>query len=354
MKGKIFSFKFVILAIILFACLFIFSTTSFALIPGDFGSAGGGPPDGVVDFEDLMIFAMAYGSTPIDANWNEVCDIASLSGVLEPDGVINFEDLMIFAIHYGEECPTVTISVADEVFINGKTYVRSGSNSIVITFSSPVENPVVKVGTTIIVVFPSVDKKDWIGIGTFTGSCDPVLIEVSGVCGDFCDVKSVTVDSGNPYAELKVTADECTITGYSLTIDTFNGCCGDDCSGFADWAVEIWDETPWGDYCAPSPFVEPIACGCGASCPIEFTTNCIDFFDKDYWVTITLLDIVGNVTSYYGKLIVDLAGGGLVSLVEQYCNPSSLNCVCSTEDPDLADLVIGDCDGTPADECWVE
>jgi hypothetical protein len=75
-------------------CLFLFSTPSLALIPGDFGSAGGGPPDGVVDFEDLMIFAMAYGSTPSDANWNVLCDIY-------PDDKIDFEDLMIFAMNYG-------------------------------------------------------------------------------------------------------------------------------------------------------------------------------------------------------------------------------------------------------------
>ena len=87
--------KYLLLNIILFVFLFLFSAPSLALIPGDFGSAGGGPPDGVVDFEDLMIFAMAYGSTPIDANWNEVCDIY-------PDDVIDFEDLMIFAMHYGE------------------------------------------------------------------------------------------------------------------------------------------------------------------------------------------------------------------------------------------------------------
>jgi hypothetical protein len=81
-------------------CLFLFSTPSLALIPGDFGSAGGGPPDGVVDFEDLMIFAMAYGSTPSDPNWNLLCDIAG-QGSTTPDGVIDFEDLMIFAMNYG-------------------------------------------------------------------------------------------------------------------------------------------------------------------------------------------------------------------------------------------------------------
>jgi len=87
--------------IILFIFLILFSTPSLALIPGDFGSAGGGPPDGVVDFEDLMIFAMTYGSTEGDANWNEVCDIAS-QGSTTPDGVVDFEDLMLFAMHYGE------------------------------------------------------------------------------------------------------------------------------------------------------------------------------------------------------------------------------------------------------------
>jgi len=88
--------KYILLSLILFVFLILFSFPSLALIPGDFGSTGGGPPDGVVDFEDLMIFAMAYGSTPPDANWNPLCDIY-------PDDKIDFEDLMIFAMHYGED-----------------------------------------------------------------------------------------------------------------------------------------------------------------------------------------------------------------------------------------------------------
>jgi hypothetical protein len=88
--------KYLLLTIILFTCLFLFSTPSLALIPGDFNG------DGQVQFEDLMIFALAYGSTPAAANWNPVCDIASAGGVLSPDGVIDFEDLMVFALHYGE------------------------------------------------------------------------------------------------------------------------------------------------------------------------------------------------------------------------------------------------------------
>ena len=88
--------KYLLLTMILFVFFFLFFATSLALIPGDFGSAGGGPPDGVVDFEDLMIFAMAYGSTPSDTNWNPLCDIY-------PDDKIDFEDLMIFAMNYGKK-----------------------------------------------------------------------------------------------------------------------------------------------------------------------------------------------------------------------------------------------------------
>ena len=54
-------------------------------------------PDCVVNFEDLMIFAMAYGSCTGNANWNPICDIY-------PDDCIDFEDLMLFAMHYGEGC----------------------------------------------------------------------------------------------------------------------------------------------------------------------------------------------------------------------------------------------------------
>ena len=101
-RGKNMKQKYLLLSMTLFVFLILFSTTSLALIPGDFGSANNGPPDGCVDFEDLMIFAMAYGSTPSDPHWNPVCDIAGPGGSLIPDGVIDFEDLMIFAMHYGE------------------------------------------------------------------------------------------------------------------------------------------------------------------------------------------------------------------------------------------------------------
>jgi len=75
--------------IILFISLVLFSFPSLALIPGDFNE------DGCVEFEDLMIFALAYGTCEGDDNWDLRCDIYS-------DGCIEFEDLMLFAMHYGE------------------------------------------------------------------------------------------------------------------------------------------------------------------------------------------------------------------------------------------------------------
>ena len=72
------------------------SGCSITYCPGDFDG------DNVIGFEDLMIFAMAYGSCEGDTNWNPVCDLNS-------DGCIEFEDLMIFAMHYGEECDGCTL-----------------------------------------------------------------------------------------------------------------------------------------------------------------------------------------------------------------------------------------------------
>ena len=84
-----------ILILFLFLSLLLFSFTSLAQIPGDFNE------DGKVDFDDLMIFALAYGSTPSSSNWDARCD-------LHPDNHINFEDLMIFAMNYGKTEQEIT------------------------------------------------------------------------------------------------------------------------------------------------------------------------------------------------------------------------------------------------------
>ena len=89
MKEKYLPCKYLLVIIILFTCLFIFFTSSFALIPGDFNG------DGQVGFPDLIILALAYNTTPSDPKWNPVCDLNS-------DDAIGFPDLIILAMHYGE------------------------------------------------------------------------------------------------------------------------------------------------------------------------------------------------------------------------------------------------------------
>jgi hypothetical protein len=230
----------------------------------------------------------------------------------------------------------------------------------------------VKVGTTDVPVF-TVDNLVFKGTHLFFGPCDAVQITVSGACEDICAAKSVVVDSGNPYAELEASVAPCDCeTGYALTIasdwsDTTDcisdsGCCGDDCSGFASWNVKIYDEYPWDDCCAEDPCVEPNAEEDGTACPISITKECIgdvftpdgweDFFDQHFWVIATLTDNVGNEIKYYGEVITDPVADTLVSFVELYVDPTSLDCTCYAEDVDAADLVIGDCDGTPATECY--
>jgi len=76
--------------------VFLLAFSSFATcnLSGDFvGPMGDPTPDGKVDFNDLMVFATAYGSEKGDANWN-------------PDGKVNFDDLMVFATNYGKVCLT--------------------------------------------------------------------------------------------------------------------------------------------------------------------------------------------------------------------------------------------------------
>jgi len=51
--------------------------------------------DGKVDYKDLLILAIAFGSTPTKPNWNWFADI-------NDDGYVNYRDLLRLAVHYGE------------------------------------------------------------------------------------------------------------------------------------------------------------------------------------------------------------------------------------------------------------
>jgi hypothetical protein len=62
--------------------------------------------DGIVDIVDLAAFSIAFGEGDGDAGWNNEVDFGptddwSRFGIPLPDDVVDFEDLMIFAMNYG-------------------------------------------------------------------------------------------------------------------------------------------------------------------------------------------------------------------------------------------------------------
>jgi hypothetical protein len=80
--------------------------TSYRL--ADVGEVGvPGVYDGLIDgSNDLPVFSLAFGATPVDPGWNPECDFApthdgTTAGIPLPDDVINFEDLIVFALQFG-------------------------------------------------------------------------------------------------------------------------------------------------------------------------------------------------------------------------------------------------------------
>ncbi|MGD1047645.1 MAG: LamG-like jellyroll fold domain-containing protein [Candidatus Krumholzibacteriaceae bacterium] len=66
--------------------------------------------NGSVDFDDAVPFSNVFGTSTGGPGWNALCDFGpsengSRFGVPMPDGVIDFEDLMLLAMNYGSVLP---------------------------------------------------------------------------------------------------------------------------------------------------------------------------------------------------------------------------------------------------------
>jgi hypothetical protein len=343
--------KYLLSTMILLVFLTLFTATSLALIPGDFGSAGGGPPDGCVDFEDLVIFTMAYSSTLSDSNWNPSCDIAGPGGTLTPDGVIDFEDLMVFAMNYGEEetiVPDYTqgLSWAGAVEFDGEPYLKGGETyDFVLAFGYVITDPELRYikikdysnPTTPGIIFYEfmtladlTTTDNMVFAGTFTPPsicdsgisgirygiwengeyCTTAYVEVYGLGANCCAPcrYKFNVDATLPKSEIKITVDDCCGGAFlefdSMPITCDGYCCGDECTELVGWVINIFDTMPV--YYCGELVTSPIT-GCqfeGSDCPVEVhmpTSGCSEccLDTGDYWVITTLEDSVGNTGNYY-------------------------------------------------------
>jgi len=364
--------KYLLFSIILSVFLILFFTTSLALIPGDFGSSNNGPSDGVVDFEDLMIFAMAYGSTLSDSNWNPICDIAGPDGKLTPDGVIDFEDLMVFAMHYGEEetiVPDYTkgLSWAGAVEFDGELYLKGGETyEFVLAFdymitdperryvmikdySNPATPGIIFSEFMTLADLTTTDNKVFFGEFTPPSICDngrseartainesgeystAAYVEVYGLNANYGAPSryKFNVDATLPKAEIKITTEDCCGWAFlefnTIPITCDDYCCGDECTELVRWAIEIFDTMPV--YSCGELITSPIT-GCqfeGSDCLIEVHMStfgcsecCLD--TGDYWIITTLEDRVGNLGYYYVKTTLTGSTGAwdLINTLEYY------------------------------------
>jgi hypothetical protein len=224
-----------------------------------------------------------------------------------------------------EICPAV--AVTSQVAIGGKTYIQGGKQTITVTFAVPTEPVSVYVGLDLkdsynpftdpgieVVMYANADKTVYTGTTDFAEGverdCDEAYIYVV-TCDSCAPCKyPYIVDTVAPLARVEICIADCDCEGCELSFTstkTTDPCdpdvldCGDDCSGFASWSIDIYDADPFDDCCLV-PCETPIASDSGV-CPIDFTTACLGAPTvEELWVVVTLVDNVGNSTKMEAKI----------------------------------------------------
>jgi len=267
----------------------------------------------------------------------------------------------------------VKVEFSKEYRDGDRIYVKGGDNTITVTFPAPVTGMVqvdlsdctgnyAKGGTYL---FPNTDRTVWTGSVSFVcgymppytpcdTSCHPVdkpccattVTIISGACeADTCIAFPVIVDCDKPFAELEIAPKDCCCSECAVTIKSVADpeeeecgvcppslvpCCGDDCSGLANWKVDVYrikkkaygsvcglygllDKVAFADCCEVSPCVKLVTSCEGVDCPIECTLDCLElevypdgnYYDEYYYFAIvTLKDNVGNTRNYYAAMVL--------------------------------------------------
>ncbi|HAJ32088.1 MAG TPA: hypothetical protein DCK79_01755 [Candidatus Atribacteria bacterium] len=234
-----------------------------------------------------------------------------------------------------EICPTV--AVTSQVAVGGKTYIKAGTQTITVTFAVPTEPVSVFVGGAIRGNPEGVpdDAKEVVmytadGGLTYTGTfkfgqgytagetqvafadCneDYIYVLTCDACAP-CKYPYIVDDEG-PETEIEITSKACVCEGCDLIFKTPTQtevcgetpeCCGDYCSGFASYTIDLYLEDPFDD-CCDVPCVTPAySCTPGVACPVDCTLSCLPA--DTYYVVVTLLDAVGNKTRYYAIVVLN-------------------------------------------------
>jgi len=241
-------------------------------------------------------------------------------------------------------CPTISIAGSYYDAVTGKTFIKgktSGVYTVTVVYAQPTEGVELKytAGGTTSYVMPYYVSADGL---TYTAEisatalaeldCASFMVIASDCYGECTCVQTFTIDKNAPQAKIKVTVPACVCEDCSLTfasdwitagtcVDT-TGCCGDDCSGFASWSIDIYNQDPY-DSCCTIPCVTPVDTCSGAACPIDCATGCLYGSDaatsvavSKYYVIINLADHVGNSKKYWATIVFD--SGCTVTEVKQW------------------------------------
>lgn len=220
-----------------------------------------------------------------------------------------------------EICPTVAIT--SQVALGGKNYIKGGSQTVTVTFAVPTEPVSVWIGGALrfsmddveLVVYPNADKTVYTGtfaFGDYGEDCGEayIYVDTCAVCSE-CKYPFI-VDSVAPEATVEVCLADCDCAGCELVFTSHideadceddEVLCGDDCSGFASWSIDIYDAYPFQE-CCEIPCIEPIESDSGP-CPIDFTTTCLTGSVEPAYVVVTLVDNVGNSTRFGATIEFD-------------------------------------------------
>jgi len=228
-------------------------------------------------------------------------------------------------------CPTISIAGSYYDAVSGKTFMKgktSGVYTVTVVYAQPTEGVAIKYSsaTTTVASAPYYVSADGL---TYTaeipynvaGSCASFMITTTDCYGECTCVQTFTLDNHAPKAKIKVTVPACVCEDCSLTFDSdwvnagtcvdTAGCCGDDCSGFAAWSIDVYNQDPY-NTCCTIPCATPVATCSAAACPIDCATGCLYGEDAaasvlvpKYFVIIDMADNVGNSKKYWASIVFD-------------------------------------------------